>query len=102
LADPGRYRLPLEPDHGNTGHARPPEPRNHDREPTEETWLASRRRPLRPAHAPAHRPRRQGRSVPHEYHGGDHPPRAGILGVRPDASAISGGRYQALIDRLHT
>ena len=70
-------------------------PREHDREPTQETRPAARRRALRAAYPSAHRPRRQGRSVPHEHGGRDQSPRAGIFGVRPDASAISCGRHQA-------
>ena len=35
LADSGRHRLPLEPDHGDAGHARPAVPREHDREPAQ-------------------------------------------------------------------
>src|SRR5205085_11825964 len=33
LSGRGRYRLPLQPDHGDLGHARAAVPREHDREP---------------------------------------------------------------------
>ena len=53
------------------------------------------RRALRHAHAPAYRPRRQGRPVPDEHHGDPQPARDGILGLRPDAPAVSAARHQA-------
>ena len=85
----GRYRLPLEPDHGNARHARAAVPREHDREPARAPRRAPGRHPLRAAHAPAHRSRRQGRPVPDEHHRGRQPARARIFGVGPDAPAIS-------------
>ena len=53
------------------------------------------RRALRAAHPSAHRSRRQGRPVPDEHHRRRQPARARILGVRPDAPAISPARHQA-------
>ena len=95
LAGRGRHRLPRQRDHGDARHARPPVPREHDREPARPARREDRRRALRPAHPPAHRPRRQGRPLPDEHHRGHQPPRAGILGLRPDAPAIPDARHQA-------
>ena len=53
------------------------------------------RRALRAAHASAHRSCRQGRPVPDEYDRRREPARARILGLRPDAPAISAARHQA-------
>ena len=90
-----RHRLPLEPDHGDARHARAAVPREHDREPAFQAWRAHGRRPLRAAHPPAHRSRRQGRSLSHEFDRGRQSPRARIFGLRPHASAISRARHQA-------
>ncbi len=54
-----------------------------------------RRRALHPAHAPAHRPCGQGRPFPDEHDGGHQPPRDGVLGLGPDAPAISQARHHA-------
>ena len=95
LSDCGRHRLPLEPDHGDAGHARVAVPREHDRESAFQAWRAHGRRPLRAAHPPAHRPCRQGRSLSHEFDRGRQSARARIFRLRPHASPISGARHQA-------
>ena len=83
LSDCRRHRLPLEPDHGDAGHARAAVPREHDREPARQARRAHGRRPLRAAHPPAHRSRRQGRSVSDELDRGRQSQGARIFGLRP-------------------